>query len=187
MRLARQAGTPAAQVARELGGSQDTLRGWIKQATIDAGQQEGMATDERQELTHLWRRVRISVSDPVATPAADLVERAFAPAVVGGPDRVWVADVSFVATGEGWLYLAGAQLRAAGLVASMGSVGDCFDRPEGPRRRRELFRHAQSRVALSRHVGHQRRRMQRHLPFHRDVVQHPPPALHPWLSQPGRL
>jgi putative transposase len=52
------------------------------------------------------RRARTTVADPAATPAPDRVERAFAPAEVGGPDRLWLADISYVATGEGWLYLA---------------------------------------------------------------------------------
>jgi len=52
------------------------------------------------------RRVRTTVADPAATPAKDLVERAFAPAAVGAPNRLWVADISYVPTGEGWLYLA---------------------------------------------------------------------------------
>lgn len=129
------------------------------------------------------RRVRTTVADPAAAPATDLVRRAFAPAAIGAPDRLWVADLTYVATGDGWLYLAavldafsrrvvgwsmadhlrtdlvldaltmalqrrqpaaglihhsdhgcqytavafGTHLQAAGLVASTGSVGDCFD------------------------------------------------------------
>jgi len=49
------------------------------------------------------RRPRTTVTDPAATPAPDLVRRRFtAPA----PDRVWLADISYIPTGEGWLYLA---------------------------------------------------------------------------------
>ncbi len=44
--------------------------------------------------------------DRQATPAPDRVRRAFAPAAVGAPDRLGVADISYVATVEGWLYLA---------------------------------------------------------------------------------
>ena len=36
-------------------------------------------------------------------PAPDLVERNFTPAA---PDRLWVADITYVRTWEGWLYLA---------------------------------------------------------------------------------
>ena len=35
-------------------------------------------------------------------PAPDLVERNFTPVA---PDRLWVADVTYVRTWEGWLYL----------------------------------------------------------------------------------
>lgn len=40
-----------------------------------------------------------------ATPALDRVERAFAPAAIGGPDRLWLADISYIPTREVWLYL----------------------------------------------------------------------------------
>ena len=129
------------------------------------------------------RRVRTTVADPRAAPAPDRVERAFAPAAIGGPNRLWLADISYIPTREGWLYLAiildgfsrrvvgwamadhlqtelvlaalrlalhrrrpaaglihhsdrgcqytslafGQHLRAAGLVPSTGSVGDCYD------------------------------------------------------------
>ena len=52
------------------------------------------------------RRVRTTAADPRATPAPDRVERAFAPAGIGGPDRLWLADISYIPTREGWLYLA---------------------------------------------------------------------------------
>jgi len=129
------------------------------------------------------RRVRTTTPDRQATPAPDRVERSFTPAAVGGPNRLWVADISYVATLEGWLYLAvvldafsrqvvgwamadhlrtdlvlralgmatrarrpaaglvhhsdhgcqytslafGQQLQEAGILPSMGSVGDCYD------------------------------------------------------------
>jgi putative transposase len=125
-------------------------------------------------------RPRTTTPDRRATPAPDLVQRAFRP---GAPDRLWVADLTYVATWEGWLYLAvvldafsrrvvgwgmadhprtelvaaaldmavhtrrpgpglihhsdrgsqytslafGQRLRAAGIAASMGSVGDSYD------------------------------------------------------------
>jgi putative transposase len=125
------------------------------------------------------------VPDRQATPAPDRVERAFAPEQIGAPNRLWVADITYVPTGEGWLYLAavldafsracigwsmadhlrtelvvdaielalarrrpakdgglvhhsdhgcqytalafGQRLQDAGIVPSMGSVGDCYD------------------------------------------------------------
>ena len=41
--------------------------------------------------------------DPYATPAADLVKRNFAAAA---PDRIWTADITYVHTQEGFVYLA---------------------------------------------------------------------------------
>ena len=62
---------------------------------------EGLRGAERRPA-----RVRTTVAAPAATPATDLVARAFAPALSGGPDRRWGSDSTSVATGEGWLYLA---------------------------------------------------------------------------------
>jgi len=52
------------------------------------------------------RRVRTTAADPRATPAPDRGARAFAPAGIGGPNRLWLADSSSIPTGEGWRYLA---------------------------------------------------------------------------------
>jgi len=49
------------------------------------------------------RRPRTTVADPAAAPAPNLVQRHFAPLA---PDRLWLADITYVPTGEGWLYLA---------------------------------------------------------------------------------
>jgi putative transposase len=43
------------------------------------------------------------VRDETARPAPDLVDRRFG---AGGPDRLWVADITYVPTGAGFLYLA---------------------------------------------------------------------------------
>jgi transposase InsO family protein len=45
---------------------------------------------------------RTTVPDPTA-PVADLVRRQFRPRA---PDQVWLADISYIRTWEGWLYLA---------------------------------------------------------------------------------
>lgn len=47
------------QVARELGISNETLRAWIKQSEIDAGEREGLTTEELEELRRLRRENRI--------------------------------------------------------------------------------------------------------------------------------
>jgi putative transposase len=57
-----------------------------------------------------WRRGLTRRRRGVA-PHPDLVERRFS---AQAPDRLWVADVSYIPTGEGWLYLA--------------SILDCYSR-----------------------------------------------------------
>jgi len=49
------------------------------------------------------RRVRTTVADPEALPAPDLVQRRFEQQ---GLDALWVGDVTYIPTDEGWLYLA---------------------------------------------------------------------------------
>jgi putative transposase len=129
---------------------------------------------------HRRRRRGLTRRDPQAAPAPDLVERAF---TADQPDRLWTADITYIPTWTGWLYLAvvldifsrrvvgwamaehlrtelvvgaldmaiwnrhpdpglvhhsdqgcqytslafGRRLRDSEIVASMGSVGDCFD------------------------------------------------------------
>lgn len=52
---------------------------------------------------HKPARVRTTVPAEDAPPLPDLVGRRFAP---GRPDVAWVGDITYVPTGEGWLYLA---------------------------------------------------------------------------------
>jgi putative transposase len=49
------------------------------------------------------RKVRTTVRDETARPAPDLVDRQFTAAE---PDRLWVADITYVPTWAGFLYLA---------------------------------------------------------------------------------
>jgi putative transposase len=49
------------------------------------------------------KRTRTTVRDRDARPAPDLVDRQFAAV---GPDRLWVADITYVPTWAGFLYLA---------------------------------------------------------------------------------
>jgi putative transposase len=49
------------------------------------------------------RACRTTVRDETARPAPDLVDRQF---TAGGPDRLWVADITYVPTWAGFLYLA---------------------------------------------------------------------------------
>ena len=49
------------------------------------------------------RRARTTVADPAQAPAPNLVAREFSAPT---PDRLWIGDITYVATWEGWLYLA---------------------------------------------------------------------------------
>jgi putative transposase len=52
---------------------------------------------------HRRRQRGLTRRDPQAVPAPDLVERAF---TADQPDRLWTADITYVPTLAGWLYLA---------------------------------------------------------------------------------
>ncbi len=52
------------------------------------------------------KRWKTTIRIPGITPASDLVERQFRPAA---PNVLWVADITYLRTGEGWLYLAAVQ------------------------------------------------------------------------------
>jgi transposase len=48
---------PIPRIAREIGGSDGTLRNWVNQDEIDSGEREGLTTEEKEEL----RRLRCEV------------------------------------------------------------------------------------------------------------------------------
>jgi len=52
------------------------------------------------------KRWRTTIRIPGITPATDLVERRFRPT---STNVLWVADITYLRTGEGWLYLAAVQ------------------------------------------------------------------------------
>ncbi len=49
------------------------------------------------------KRIVTTVRQPAARPAPDLVQRAF---TAGGPNQLWVADITYIRTWSGFLYLA---------------------------------------------------------------------------------
>jgi putative transposase len=52
------------------------------------------------------KRFKTTIRIPGITPATDLVERQFRP---DRPNVLWVADITYLRTGQGWLYLAAVQ------------------------------------------------------------------------------
>jgi transposase len=59
VRLVRSSGKPIVQVARELGSPGRRCGVWVKQAQVDAGEREGLTSEEREELRRLRGQVRI--------------------------------------------------------------------------------------------------------------------------------
>jgi transposase len=57
VRLVRASGRSIPQVARELGVATQSLRGWVKQSEIDAGEREGLTSEEREELAGFVARM----------------------------------------------------------------------------------------------------------------------------------
>jgi putative transposase len=73
------------------------------------------------------RRVRVTTQSGHAAPvASNVLARRFAPSAYGERDRVWVADLTYLPTGEGWLYLA-----VVLDLASRRVLGWCADRGLG--------------------------------------------------------
>lgn len=59
IRLLR-SGRDVNELARDLGVSHQSLKAWKKQAELDAGvREDGLTTEEREELRRLRRRVRV--------------------------------------------------------------------------------------------------------------------------------
>lgn len=59
VRLARTSGRPLREIANDLGCSLESLRHWVKQTQVDAGEREGLTTEEREELRRLRKENRL--------------------------------------------------------------------------------------------------------------------------------
>jgi transposase-like protein len=74
--LARLREKPITHLAADLGISDATLHGWLKQANIDEGRSEGLTTDERAELVRLRRTNRVlEMEDEILKRAAAFFAR----------------------------------------------------------------------------------------------------------------
>jgi putative transposase len=58
---------------------------------------------ELEGVSRRGKRRRTTIPDPAAPPAPDLVKRRFG---AERPDQVWLADITYLPTYEGWLFLA---------------------------------------------------------------------------------
>jgi transposase len=63
VRLVGSSGRPLAAIARELGIAGETLRAWVRQGQIDAGERDGLSSEERQELRRLRRENKILLEE----------------------------------------------------------------------------------------------------------------------------
>jgi len=74
--LARRREQPIARIAADLGVSDATLHGWLKQADIDEGRRDGLTTDEHAELVQLRRANRVlSMENEILKRAAAFFAR----------------------------------------------------------------------------------------------------------------
>ncbi len=107
-----------AVAARELGLIEQTLRNWVKAAygsrrmhreLQERDHRIGLRREERLIREHgirarHKRRFKATTDSRHSMPVAEnLLARNFTPAA---PNRVWTGDITYIQTGEGWLYLA---------------------------------------------------------------------------------
>ena len=68
--------SPFASIADELGIAHQTLRNWVQQADVDAGNRDGLRTEERQELRRFQREVkRLRMERDILKKAAGLLRQ----------------------------------------------------------------------------------------------------------------
>jgi len=57
--LVRKSGRPVKEVAGDLGVTEESLRNWVRQASVDARRAHGVSSGEKEELRRLRREVRV--------------------------------------------------------------------------------------------------------------------------------
>jgi len=99
------------QVMREIHDEFDETYG-SPRMTVELGNRGWQVNHKRVERlmrvygivgVHKPAKVRTTIPAEDCPPLPDLVQRNFAP---GKPDVAWVGDISYIPTGQGWLYLA---------------------------------------------------------------------------------
>ena len=78
----------------------DTAFGWARKRFARLMKAAGIAG------VRPGRRGKTAIRIPGIAPATELVNRDFKPS---GPNLLWVADITYLRTGEGWLYRAAVQ------------------------------------------------------------------------------
>jgi transposase len=58
VKLMRDSDKPVPQLAKDLGVSENTLRNWSRQAEVEAGEREGLTSEQLEELRRLRRENR---------------------------------------------------------------------------------------------------------------------------------
>jgi transposase-like protein len=123
--LVRVSGQPIPTVARELGVSESGLRKWIKQAEAEEPHHDdhagpdpaaGLSSSERAELERLRKdKQRLQVENEILRRATALFAR----------DNIAPKHSDHGSQYTSWRF--GTRLADAGLLGSMGSIGDCYD------------------------------------------------------------
>jgi putative transposase len=72
---------------------------------IHVGRKRVIRLMKQEQLAahHSTHRIVTTQADPAATPAENVLDRSFE---AERPNEKWVADVTYIATGAGWMYLA---------------------------------------------------------------------------------